>query len=138
MRPKSKKNDPKSMSKNNTFLDSIFHRIFVVWVSENTSKIDYFFFHIFIQTSFLQKSWFSLREIANFEVLSLKNSTENRCKNAIESNVEKNDSKIEFWHRFWPPKTSKIAPKCDLKRSLFRDALRLAKKSSQGNGPRRL
>ena len=41
MRPKSKKNDPKSMSKNNTFLDSIFHRIFVVWASENASQIDF-------------------------------------------------------------------------------------------------
>ena len=58
------------------------------------------FFSIFSETSFLQKSWFSLGKIANFEVSSLKNSTKNRCKNASENNVEKNDSKIEFGHRF--------------------------------------
>merc|ERR1712078_874890 len=36
------------------------------------------------------------------------------------------------------PKSIKIPPKSDVKRSLFRDAMQTARKSSQGNGSRRL
>ena len=58
-----------------------------------------------------------------------------RCKKAFENDIEKKGSKIEFGHRFWFPKTTKIAPKSDAKRSLFRDAMELTRKSSETNGP---
>ena len=46
----------------------------------------------------------------------------------------KNGSKIQFGHRFWPPKTFQIDPKNDVNRSLFRDAMEPTRKSSQTNG----
>ena len=46
----------------------------------------------------------------------------------------KNASKIEFWPPCWPPKSSEIPPKSDAERSLFRDAMETAKKSSEVNG----
>ena len=90
------------------------------------------------KTPILQKSLFFLRKIAIFEVRSLKKQIENRCKNAIENNIEKKDSKIRSGLPFWLPKTSKIAPQSDAKRSWFRDAMDLARKSLEVNGGRRL
>ena len=49
--------------------------------------------------------------------------------------TSKKCSKIKFGHRFWVPKTTKIAPKSDAKRSLGRDAMETARKSSEINGP---
>ena len=77
-------------------------------------------------------------EIAIFLVLSLQKPTKFRCQNAFENDIEKKSFKIEFGHRFWPPQTTKIAPKSDAKRSSFRGAMELARKSSQTNGGRRL
>ena len=46
----------------------------------------------------------------------------------------KNASKIEFWPPCWPPKSSEILPKSDAERSLFRDAMEIARASSEING----
>ena len=86
----------------------------------------------------LQKSLFFLRKIAIFLVSSFQKSTKFRCQNAFENDIEKKGSKIEFGHRFGSPKPIKMAPKSDVKRSLFRDVMQPARKSSQCNGGRRL
>ena len=87
------------------------------------------------KTPILQKPLFFLGEIAIFQVRRLKKTHKNRCKNALQNNIEKKDPKIKFWHPFWSPKTSKIAPQSDAKRSLFRDAMETTPKSSEVNGP---
>ena len=82
----------------------------------------------------LQKSLFFLKEIAIFLVLSLPKSTKFRCKNPFENDIEKKGSKIDFEHRFWLSKTTKIAPKSDAKRDLFCDVMDLSWESSEING----
>ena len=74
-------------------------------------------------------------KIAIFVGWSPHKSIKNRCKNDIKKNIEKKDSKIEFWPPCWPLKSLEIPPKSDAERSLFCDAMQLAKKASQGNGP---
>ena len=92
------------------------------------------FLTTFSKTPILQKSLFFLGEIAIFQVRRLKKSNKNRCKNALQNNIEKKGSKIKFWHPFWSPKPSKIAPQSDAKPSLFRDAMEPTWTSSQING----
>ena len=82
----------------------------------------------------LRKSLFSLRKMAIFLVSSFQKSTKFRCQNAFENDIEKKGSKIEFGHRFGLPKTTKMAPKSDVERSLFRDAMGPTRKSSEVNG----
>ena len=57
-------------------------------------------------------------------------------------NSSKKTSQNSILGPFCPPqnlrKTTKIAPRSDVKRSLFRDAMQTAKKSSEVNGNRRL
>ena len=96
------------------------------------------FFAPLSKTPILQKSLFFLRKIAIFVGWSPHKSIKNRCKNDIKKNIEKKNSKIEFWPPCWLLKSSEICSKSDAKRSLFRDAMELAKKSSEVNGPRRL
>ena len=86
------------------------------------------------KTPILQKSLFLLGEIAIFQVRRLKKTNKNRCKSALQKNLEKKGSKIEFWHPFWSPKTSKIAPQSNTKPSLFRDAMQTTRNSSEING----
>ena len=81
---------------------------------------------------------FSLRKIAIFLVSSFQKSIKFRCQNAFENDIEKKGSQIEFGHRFGSPKTIKMAPKSDVKRSLFRDAMEITRESSEINGSRRL
>ena len=90
------------------------------------------------KTPILQKPLFFLGEIAIFQVRRLKKTNRNRCKNALQNNIEKKDPKIKIWHPFWSPKTSKIAPNSDVKRSLFRDAMELTRASAEIYGPQRL
>ena len=85
------------------------------------------------KTQILQKSLFSLRKITIFLVRSLQKSTKIGCSNALKNNVEKKAWKIEFGIPFGLPKSFKIGPKSDVKRSSFRDAMGLTRKSS---GPR--
>ena len=80
-----------------------------------------------------------------FKVSSLKKSVQNRCQVASEKTSKKNSPEIDFGIDFGLPKppkiapqTTKIAPGSDVKRSLFRDAMQPAKKSSGVNGNRRL
>ena len=69
--------------------------------------------------------------MAIFLVSSFQKSTKFRCQNAFENDIEKKGSKIEFGHRFGPPKTTKMAPKSDVERSLFRDAMGMVRTSAQ-------
>ena len=92
------------------------------------------FFAPLSKTPILQKSLFFLRKIAIFVGWSPHKSIKNRCKNDIKKNIEKKDSKIEFWPPCWPLKSSEIRPKSDAKRSLLRDVMELTRKSSQING----
>ena len=82
----------------------------------------------------LQKSLFSLSKIAIFAVRSLQKSIKIRYENAFRNNIEKKGSEIDFWGPVGPPKSSKIGPKSDVKRSLFRDAMEITPGSAEING----
>ena len=92
------------------------------------------FFGALSKKLILWKSLFSLRKIAIFLVSSFQKSIKFRCQNAFENDIEKKGSQIEFGHRFGPPKTIKMGPKSDVKRSLFRDAMQITRESSEVNG----
>ena len=92
------------------------------------------FFACFSKTSILLKSLFFLSKIDIFQVSSLQKSNKNPRRNAFEKNIAKRRLKGRFWRPFWPPKASQIALKSDVKRSLFRDAMETARKSSQTIG----
>ena len=96
------------------------------------------FFQHFSKTPILPKLCSRLDVSSIFRVRSLQKTTKKRIEKAFQNNIEKRCQKIEFWHPFWLPKSSNLAPKSDAKRSLFRDAMQLARKSSEGNGGRRL
>ena len=100
-------------------------------------KENLLFFGSLSKKLILLKSLFFQKKIASFLVLNFQNWTKFRCKIFFENYIGKNGSKIEFGHRFWFPKTTKIAPKSDAKRSLFHDAMGTARKSSEINGPQR-
>ena len=102
-----------------------------------TWKENSLFFGSSSKKPILLKSLFFQWKIAIFLLWSFQNWSKFRCKFFFERYIGKNDSKIEFGHRFWPPKTSKIGPRSDVKRSLFRDAMQTARKSSKINGRRR-
>ena len=120
------------MIKSNTFLDSIFEWIFFVLASENESKMSYF--RTFIEnTHFAKGRCFSKGKIAVFLLRSFQRSTEIRYSNALTNNVEKKAWKIELESPFGPPKSLKIGPKSDVKRSLLRDAMEIMRNSSETN-----
>ena len=96
------------------------------------------FFAPLSKTPILQRPLFFSRRIAIFLGWSPHKSIKHRCKNDIKKNIETKYSKIEFWLLFWPLKSSEIFPKSDAKRSLFRDAMEIARKLSQVNGPQAL
>ena len=89
---------------------------------------------ILSKTPILQKSLFSLGKITIFLVRSLDKSTKIGCSNAMKNNIEEKASKIEFGKPFGLPKSLKIGPQSDVKRSLFRDAMEPTRTSSQING----
>ena len=122
------------MFKNNALLNRFLLEFSSLWLPKMEAKFNVF--RIFIEN--LLKPLIFQWKIAIFLVLNLQNWGKFRCKFWFENYIGKNRSQSEFGHRFWPPKTTKIAPKSDVKRSLFRDAMETARKSSQGNGPRRL
>ena len=66
------------------------------------------FFAPLSKTPILQKSLFFFRKIAIFVGWSPHKSIKNRCKKDIKKNIEKKDSKIEFWPPCWPLKSSEI------------------------------
>ena len=77
-----------------------------------------------------------------FEVSSLQKCTQNQCQNAVDKSIAKKSPRIDFGIHFRSPKTPKfipksfkIAPQSDARRSLFRDAMRTVRKSSEGSGP---
>ena len=121
------------MLKNNTFLDSNFERIFFVLASENESKIEQFA-HFHRKHKFCKNHCFPLGKIIIFLVRSLEKSTKIGCSNAMKNNIEKKASKIEFGKPFGLPKSLKMGPQSDVKRSLFCDAMDLTRKSSEVNG----
>ena len=120
------------MLQNNTFLHRFLLDVSSFWPPKMERK--FIVFRIFIDKADFVKIIVFARKIAIFLVLSLPKSTKFRCQNAFENDIAKKGSKIGFGHRFWGPKTTKIAPKSDAERSLFRDAMQLARKSSQING----
>ena len=80
-----------------------------------------------------------------FQVASLQKNIQNRCENAFEKNFEKNFAKLDFGLHLDPPKppeilpkSSKIPPRSDVERCLFRDAMETARTSSEVNGRQRL
>ena len=95
---------------------------------------NHWFFNLFSTTSILQKSCSRRGGSSIFRVWSLQKSNKNRCKNVFKKNLLKKGLKIEFWRPFWRPKTLKIAPQSDAKRSLFCDAMQITRKSSETNG----
>ena len=87
-----------------------------------------------LKTQILQKSLFSLRKITIFLVRSLEESTKIGCSNAMRDNIEEKASKIEFGKPFGLPRSLRLGPQSDVKRSLFSDAMDLTRNSSQVNG----
>ena len=92
------------------------------------------FFIPLSKTLILQKCLFFLRKINVFLIWSLQKSIKIRYRNDFKKNIEIKASEIWFLGPCWPPKTSKIGLKSDVKRSLFRDAMELTRKSSEING----
>ena len=92
----------------------------------------------FSKTSILQKSCSRLDGSSIFRVRSLQKNIKKRFEKAFQNNIKNTCPEIEFWQPFWAPKSSNMAPKSDAERSLFRDAMQPAQKSSQVNGSRRL
>ena len=121
------------MLQNNTFLDSNFEWIFFVLASENEGKIEQFAY-FYRKRKFCKNHCFPLRKITIFLVRSLEKSTKIGCSNAMKNNIEEKASKIEFGKPFGFPKSLKMGPKSDVKRSLFCDAMEFSRKSSQVNG----
>ena len=52
----------------------------------------------------------------------------------MKNNIEKKASKIEFGKPFGLPKSLKMGPQSDVKRSLFRDAMEIMRTSAGVNG----
>ena len=121
------------MIQNNTFLDSNFEWIFFVLASENEGKIEQFS-HLDLKRPFCKNHCFPQGKIAIFLVQSLEKSTKIGCSNAVKNNVDKKASKTEFGKPFGLPKSLKIGPKSDVKRSLFRDTMEMMRASSEING----
>ena len=123
------------MLKNNTFFNHFLLELSSLWLPKIERK--FVVFWIFIEKADFVKIIVFLRKMAIFLVSSFQKSTKFRCQNAFENDIEKKGYKIDFGHRFGFPKTIKMAPKSDVKRSLFRDAMEIARKSSQVNGAHR-
>ena len=126
------------------FFNIIFSRFFVVLTSEHEAKIDYFS-NAFRKRRFC-KNRAPVEAGARFlRFGTCKNRPKIDAKTLSKKALQKHLAKIDFGLRFGlpkppeiPPKSFKIPLESDVERSLFRDALGLAKKSSQGNGNRRL
>ena len=121
------------MLQNNTYLDSNFERIFYVLAFESEGKIEQFAY-FYRKRAFCKNHCFPLRKITIFLVRSLEKSTKIGCSNAMKNNIEKKASRIEFGKPFGFPKSLKMAPQSDVKRSLFSDAMDLTRNSSETNG----
>lgn len=127
-----RKNAENAMLKNNAFFNRFLWEFFSFWLPKNGMKFHCFFGSL-SKKQILWKSLFFHKKIAIFLVLSFQNWSKLRCKFLFENYIGKKSSKIEFGHRFWFPKSSKIGPRSDVKQSLFRDAMEPTRKSSQVN-----
>ena len=87
-----------------------------------------------LKTQILQKLLFSPGKIIIFPVRSLVKSTKIGCSNAMKNNIEEKASKIEFGKPFGLPKSLKMGPQSNVKRSLFCHAMDLTRTSSEVNG----
>ena len=132
------------MLKKHMLCNIICSRFFVALASENDSKIQ-LFFGTFSKTSILRKCSETLAVRTKIKVRSLQKRKKNHQKIDSQTHSKKASKKsfpeIDFGLHFDlrnPPKTFKIAPKSEAKRSLFRDAMQLARKSAEINGRRRL
>ena len=77
-----------------------------------------------------------------FEVSSLQKCTQNQCLNAFDKSIAKKSPRFDFGIHFrsprtpkFAPKSSKIAPQSDAKRSLCGDAMQVARKSAEVIAP---
>ena len=107
------------------------------------------FFRIFCENDDLAKISKNHRKNNGFwwflRVWASKNPTKIDAKTLSQKTSKKNLSKIDFALGFGlqkppqtPPKSNKNALQSDVQRSLFCDAMEIAKKSAEGNGSRRL
>ena len=123
------------MLQNNTFLDSNFERMdFFFLASDNESKIEQFAY-FYRKHKFCKIHCFLLGKIIIFLVRSFEKSTKIGCSNAMKNNIEKKALRTEFGKPFGLPKSLKIGPKSDVKRSLFCNAMGLMRTRRDPKGP---
>ena len=129
-------------SKKKTFFNIICSCFFIVLASKNEANIT-IFSDMFRKRRFC-KFTKTIEKAIVFLDCSRSESPEIDEKSIpkrIRKNIAKNDPKIDFGVRVYCPKPPKIAPKSrkivprsDAERSLFRDAMEIAKKSSKVTG----
>ena len=132
MEPKSKKKRLKCDAWKQCRFKSVFNAVFFAWASENGAKIQCFS-HLYRRRRFCKSDCFPMGKLLFFSFRAFKNLIKIDAKTISKKN-QKNASKIECWPPCWPPKSFEIPPKSDAERSLFRDAMQIASKSSQVNG----
>ena len=110
------------MFKKKTFFNIICSRFFIVLASKNEASIT-IFSDMFRKRRFCENSQKSLKKkqwfLLIFQGRSPQKSTKNRCQNAFERNIAKNDPKIDFGVRV-VPKTSENRSKITKNRSAKR------------------
>ena len=127
------------MLKKYVFSNTVFHRFFLVLASENVPKS--MIFSIILKNVDFVKIMVFLKENWCFSGFELSKNDQRSMPTPFEKQLEKNLPKFDFgiiWASPKFPKNTKIAPRSDVKRSLFRDAMELTRKSSEVNGGRRL
>ena len=135
--PKSKKKGRKRDAKKQCIFKSIFIGIFFALASENGMKIQCFL-DLYRKSWFCENHCFPQGKLLFFWFRASHNRQNFDVKTLSKMTSRNKSSKIKFGHRFGFPKTIKMAPKSDVKRSLFRDAMQLTCTSSEINGTRRL
>ena len=114
------------------FFSIMFSHFFVALASQNGSQIRFFtsFFENVDLVKILTKHWLC----AENQGSDFKKSTKNQFNNALGEGIAKNLPKPPQV----PPKSTRGANTWSLERVWFRDAMQVARKSSEGNGRRRL
>ena len=123
---------------------SLFGSIFEVLGGQHGGQNSIFelLFSMFFLISFLHLFLIEFWRLETRKITIFLTKNDEFCKigvfEKVVKNIEKGSSKIKFWPPCWLSKSSEIPPKSDAKRSLFRDAMEIARKSPQVNGTRRL
>ena len=133
---KSQKSAEKSKSKKHMFLNTIFSRIFLVFASENEAKIDvfrYFFENVDLVKIVLpsrRNCYFSGSEPQKNDQKSMPK----RARKKHRKNTSQKSILASILGSKTLPKSIEIPPKSDVKRSLFRDAMEITRKSPKTTG----